>query len=103
VTEHDPEVSLSDCTPAVTDEPTLATTACELVSTPELSAECRFLEPAAPVPEPGSGGAGGTPAQGDSGAPAEDAGGTAGSVDEAPAEAGAANEPVAGAGGVPTE
>jgi hypothetical protein len=107
VAEQGAEAALADCASAVTEESTLATSVCELVSTPELAAECRFLDPGAPVPEPGSEGTGGAASEGGGGAPADDAGGNAGNAGESPSETGAGgsgeNEPAAGAGGIPLE
>lgn len=93
-TENGPSAALTDCSDPVTAEATVATNVCELVTSPELSGECRFLDPSAPVPgEPGTGGAGGAATAPDS----------AGGGGEAPSAAGsggaAADEPEAGAGG----
>lgn len=89
------ELSLEECSDAVTSEPTYATTACEIVSEPQLAAECRFLSPSTEAPEepgepaePGAGGSAGS-SSAESGAPGE-----------TPSEAGAS---AGGSGGVPTE
>ena len=87
---EDVELSLEDCSDPVTEEPTYAATACEIVSEPQLAAECRFLSPSTEPPEePAEPGAGGNTSSGESGAPGE-----------TPSEAGAS---AGGSGGVPTE
>lgn len=84
------ELPLGECSDTVTGEPTYAATACEIVSEPQLAAECRFLSPSTDPPEkPTEPGAGGSTGSGESGAPGE-----------TPSEAGAS---AGGSGGVPTE
>ena len=91
------ELSLEECSDAVTSEPTNATTACEIVSEPQLAAECRFLSPSTKPPEepeepeePGAGGSGGSSSgSGEGGAPGDP-----------PSEAGAS---AGGSGGAPSE
>ncbi|MDQ2647622.1 MAG: hypothetical protein M3020_27750 [Myxococcota bacterium] len=92
------DLSLEECSDAVTSEPTYASTACEIVSEPQLAAECRFLSPSTEPPqepeepeepeEPGAGGSSGG-SSGESGAPGE-----------TPSEAGAS---AGGSGGAPIE
>lgn len=91
------DLSLEECSDAVTSEPTFASTACEIVSEPQLAAECRFLSPSTKPPEqpeepeepeqPEESGVGGS--SGESGAPGE-----------TPSEAGAS---AGGSGGAPIE
>ena len=51
---------LGDCTNMVTDSPTTAKTACDVVSTPEVTSECSFLIPTPDAGAAGSGGSGGS-------------------------------------------
>jgi hypothetical protein len=101
--EGGPEVALADCADPVTSEPSVAAGVCELVASPELAGECRFLDPDAPIPgEPGSGGAGGATSEGTAGAAPE--GGNGGEPAASAGSGGAApDEPAAGAAGVPVE
>jgi hypothetical protein len=104
VRDQGAEVALADCAEAVTAEPTVAAGVCELVASPELSDECRFLDPGAPVPgETGGGGAGGAPTAGTAGAAPSEEGGSGGEAPASAGASGASDEPAAGASGTPAE
>ena len=72
------DTPLSDCTNQVTDSPTAAKTACDIVSTPEVTSECRFLIPAPDAGTAGSGGSAGSAGTGGSTSDAAGAGGEGG-------------------------